>query len=310
MKKKVLIIGNGFDLDLGWKTRYSDFARSECWPFNEDVKQYYLDYFLNQKKEINNWFDIEDALFQYADTRQRGIDFHIQKDVVDANKITFNSLTESLTKYLSNEQTKPIEKESYAAKVLKSVIDNGYFSSIYTFNYTNLALVAKQLGKEMPNFEYVHGSIERNDIILGVSDQLDVVSGYSFLYKTFNRNYSSHHILFDLKEAEEIVFFGHSLSSNDYHYFEEFFKLQSSETLARENGKRITIFTYDDNSRLQIMEQLRFMNDKRTNLLFGMNDLNVIHTKDRSDDNKLDAFLKHLKEDSSEAHRTKLYVLR
>lgn len=25
---KVFIIGNGFDLDLGWKTRYSDFARS------------------------------------------------------------------------------------------------------------------------------------------------------------------------------------------------------------------------------------------------------------------------------------------
>ena len=27
-KKKVFIIGNGFDLDLGWKTRYSDFAKS------------------------------------------------------------------------------------------------------------------------------------------------------------------------------------------------------------------------------------------------------------------------------------------
>lgn len=141
MKKKVLIIGNGFDLDLGWKTRYSDFARSEYWPFREVPNTYYLDAFLNQQKELNNWFDIEDSLFQYADTRQRGIAFHAQKNVVDTNKATFQSLTESLTKYLSNEQTKPIEKESYAAKVLKSVIDNGCFSSIHTFNYTNLALV-------------------------------------------------------------------------------------------------------------------------------------------------------------------------
>ena len=28
---KVFIIGNGFDLDLGWKTRYSDFASSKYW---------------------------------------------------------------------------------------------------------------------------------------------------------------------------------------------------------------------------------------------------------------------------------------
>ncbi len=27
-KEKVFIIGNRFDLDLGWKTRYSDFAES------------------------------------------------------------------------------------------------------------------------------------------------------------------------------------------------------------------------------------------------------------------------------------------
>lgn len=30
--KNVLIIGNGFDLDLGLPTRYSDFAKSEYWP--------------------------------------------------------------------------------------------------------------------------------------------------------------------------------------------------------------------------------------------------------------------------------------
>lgn len=28
LAKKVLIIGNGFDLDLGLNTRYSDFAKS------------------------------------------------------------------------------------------------------------------------------------------------------------------------------------------------------------------------------------------------------------------------------------------
>lgn len=31
MAKKILILGNGFDIDLGLKTRYSDFANSEIW---------------------------------------------------------------------------------------------------------------------------------------------------------------------------------------------------------------------------------------------------------------------------------------
>ena len=32
--KRVLVIGNGFDLDLGWNTRFSDFASSKYWPQN------------------------------------------------------------------------------------------------------------------------------------------------------------------------------------------------------------------------------------------------------------------------------------
>lgn len=31
MAKKILIIGNGFDIDLGLKTRYSDFSDSKDW---------------------------------------------------------------------------------------------------------------------------------------------------------------------------------------------------------------------------------------------------------------------------------------
>ena len=32
MNKSILVIGNGFDLDLGLKTKYSDFAKSNYWP--------------------------------------------------------------------------------------------------------------------------------------------------------------------------------------------------------------------------------------------------------------------------------------
>ena len=31
MAKKLLILGNGFDIDLGLKTQYSNFANSDIW---------------------------------------------------------------------------------------------------------------------------------------------------------------------------------------------------------------------------------------------------------------------------------------
>ena len=53
---RLLIIGNGFDLDLGRKTRYSDFAKSEFWPKDLDSDLYEH---LNQKSKIERWFHLE-----------------------------------------------------------------------------------------------------------------------------------------------------------------------------------------------------------------------------------------------------------
>lgn len=60
---RLLIIGNGFDLDLGRKTRYSDFAKSEFWPKDLDSDLYEH---LNQKSKIERWFDLEGELANYV----------------------------------------------------------------------------------------------------------------------------------------------------------------------------------------------------------------------------------------------------
>lgn len=66
-KKKVLIIGNGFDLNLGRKTSYKDFYESEFCP------RYYpapLIYHLNTKWGDNldevKWYDLENELEKYC----------------------------------------------------------------------------------------------------------------------------------------------------------------------------------------------------------------------------------------------------
>ena len=62
----VLIIGNGFDLDLGMHTSYRDFAKSKLWPFDSPIYDKGLGYYLNQKKHTENWFDLERELANYA----------------------------------------------------------------------------------------------------------------------------------------------------------------------------------------------------------------------------------------------------
>ena len=69
MAKKILIIGNGFDIDLGLRTRYSDFANSKIW---EQLMEntYGLDQdllgALKKAKEKEAWFDIEKTMNDYV----------------------------------------------------------------------------------------------------------------------------------------------------------------------------------------------------------------------------------------------------
>jgi hypothetical protein len=96
--------------------------------------------------------------------------------------------------------------------------------------------------------------------------------------------------------ADEVIFFGHSLGSTDYHYFEHFFRNQSNEQIKKEDSKIITIFTYDNKSRLEILTQLRSMNEKKTNLLFSLNQLNIFCTKDgEGDKERIEEYCKNLK---------------
>ena len=102
-------------------------------------------------------------------------------------------------------------------------------------------------------------------------------------------------MIHDLRDAKEVVFFGHSLGPTDYHYFQEFFKTQCVDGLPRKDAKKITIFTYDDESRISILSQLRRMNENKTNLLYGQNDFKIIMTS-KGESLEFKAFLKHLRQ--------------
>ena len=67
IKKLVLVIGNGFDLDLGLKTSYKDFCNSQYCPSNYPAP---LIRHLNQKwpdgKDAVRWYDLENEFLNYV----------------------------------------------------------------------------------------------------------------------------------------------------------------------------------------------------------------------------------------------------
>lgn len=299
MERNVFIIGNGFDLDLGWKTSFSSFAYSQYWT---QIGRGLLFYFLDAKKNTNTWFDLEALLGQFGEERRKTAIPAFNEESSDKDRDAFIQLKKYLKEYLEEEQSRRINKNSSAVRVFKAIIHNGYFSSIYSFNYTDLKSIADKIEPGLSSsfeYEHVHGSISDDTIILGTNAEIEIDENYLFLRKVNDPNYSSHNIQYDLFDANHVVIFGHSLGKNDYHFFEEFFSRQCDKKMQRADKKKITIFTYDENSRIAIIEHLRKMNPDRVEALFSQNDFKIICTNGIND-KEIDEFISYLDENSLE----------
>lgn len=297
----LLIIGNGFDLDLGRKTRYADYRSSRYWPFtslDHNGLGYYIE---NYAKSNSNWFDIEELLRAYGEINSKEYkktNSSLKPISLNQDEMDFRFFNKRMSKYIESINLTPIKEDSAAAKILNAVLNNGTYK-IYSFNYSSLKIIARSVGYSH-HFDHghVHGLAANKSAILGVDDNVDLREGYDFMYKTFSRFYESHPIQYDLKDADEVIFFGLSLGRIDYPYFQEFFRsLCKSEHRDRENSKKVTFITYDDCSRRQILRQLREMNLKRTNYLFGLNNIEFICTSATEPKNnlrKIGSLISHL----------------
>lgn len=303
----VLVIGNGFDLDLGLPTSYSSFIQSQYFDNHVSEQQkksdtwntttdsdYLFDYLYSRIEwrdsrhlDAKKWVDIENELIDFA-TRKSDIlsSFPIADE---KEKNMFYLLQNELCNYLSTINYDNVNKDSYAIKVLTAV--NNSLGEVISFNYTDLSRLDSFLLNPLKvPIEYVHGKLADRTIILGVQDNVDFDPSYSFLIKTFSPHYKSHNVRKKLLDADEIIFFGHSLGKTDYHYFEELFKRQSNPETAKDD-LFMRIFTFDEESRRNILLQLREMNHKRTNFLFDLCDFELYRTKDKQDDAKIESYL-------------------
>lgn len=313
--RNVFIIGNGFDLDLGLPTMYTDFANSSFWPkaspiapssvspdsgtikLGNSPSYIFLDHYLDRKRNLDTWFDLENELLQYSliDNKTFGKE---RIPFIEKNIAYYKRLQDSLCDYIISIEDNITNKDAIAGKVLKSVIDNEYFEQIYSFNYTNLNKIARSFGiYKNIDYTHLHGKVENRSIILGVDDS-KLRSGYELFHKSSSRYYRSHDIYNALTNANEIVIFGLSFGNIDYSYFDRFFRnLSNGESITEESKKNITIFTKDDNSRLSIIGKLREM-DISIQRLYAQSHFQIICTNDEKDKSFICGFIKRMKDNS------------
>lgn len=280
----LLVLGNGFDLDLGYHTRYDQFANNGFDPDHGEFPFARGGVYHSLGKDVcdaicNNWYDLENVLALFGE-------HHAKIAEIKDNKADYALLVERLTRYLTNIDYSHPDKKSVAARLLRALFECLAPFVTYTFNYTDFTDIGDALDLDVNSATHVHGSLKEKDIILGVGDYAKLDSASDFLYKTSNDNYHSTELVMDLNAFDSIYIFGLSLSSVDYPYFEDFFKRIASGVENRERRKYIRIFTYDDKSKMEILRNLRRMN-QRMIALFNYADFDIVRTKDNIDESKV-----------------------
>ena len=282
MAMKVLILGNGFDLNLGLKTRYRDFIESEEWKVMfqkqcENNGSHALLWYIKNQSEDSLWSGIEESLYEYASTKPLDTsDTEVEWDMKD-----YDAINIAMGDYIKNHVYNcchQLEKQP-ATKILHSfhqyIVHNS--KELYTFNFSPLRLLIEVAGaNRVPIEEYIHGECEKSNAIMGieVDDMGEINPQYSFLIKSNHPRYKPTNIFSALERADEVVVFGHSFGRMDKTYFIDWLNLLSTGSVPK---RRVTVITHNEKSRLDVLNNIRRMDISVTKLR-GRNEFNVICT--------------------------------
>lgn len=272
----IVVIGNGFDVNLGLKTKYSDFIKSDIFQ-EEMISNSLFKYLFTQYTQNNGWIDAEIELKNY--TKSNPENYHEE----------FKILKQKLTQYLR--KTTDRESDAYkkihtieteALKIMRDIKDMNFL--ILNFNYTNTCediLFHLYNGNNelyhnaKKRIIHVHGSIENNNIIFGIEDKANIDEKYIYLKKSVNPNFCILDVETILqRNSEDILFFGYSLGVTDYTYFKDFFARLSLYSI--ESGKSVIVFYYGQSNYFDIHKRIDEMSNKSISGIKQRNELLLI----------------------------------
>ncbi len=288
MAQLALIIGNGFDIDMGLPSKYSDFIKSNEW--NEAVKRVEIflqsnDYQehsligqLQSASQDSKWFDIEQEIHKFVLSHPDNTE-----QAIGEIKWEFELIRNALTAYLKRTTTNfTANPEKCSTYLMYRLRECPLTVTEILFNYTNpheylkLPLQMEVFNGAQHWVTYVHGSLRNNDIVLGCDIQPgeEVNRQLSFMYK-YNMLNKANHVARNILEAKEIIFFGHSINEMDFCYFKEFFRVVSASP---NPIRHLTIITYDNESERNIKDNIRNQGISVTDLYNNLWTYDFIHT--------------------------------
>ena len=271
----VLVVGNGFDLALGYDSGYTHFVNTASsvphffWPFKQpdeskfkgqSLHQYLYDYFISHLDDSGHikWLDLEGELYNYVCSK-RGL--QISEGLIMYDKLSFQILVRSLYFYLNRHQElkykyhPPKGEDKCVVELLKALRNAKNFKRAYTFNYTDLKQRLIKYGgfieDLIPPITYVHGSLKKStenkpNIVLGINTDFSLPTEYSFLQKINNPYADAGDLATDLVTNNEIIFYGLSMGKIDFEYFQSFFQYIVSAPIDAPK-KYISILTRGEN---------------------------------------------------------------
>lgn len=260
----LVILGSGFDIDLGLKNSCADYARSHLCPV---VGNEYWSAFENKlRDEVIQWYN-------QGKDEQRAEKLNRLWQVYVKNISSF--FTEKSDEFIVTTQircrrTKKV-KNTCAYRFLKEIKAKSK-SKIYTFNYTNPYEYVNI--PHVKEFIHLHGTYYKDtfdqpllvmsqwhNIIFGIDECIPedgINDSYIHpLVKKFHPQYKKTEIIADLLNAENVIFYGFSMGMIDYDYFSEFFNAICNSTAS---CKKIYYVTYNKEGLKDFIENLKANN--------------------------------------------------
>ncbi len=280
--ERIIIVGNGFDVNLGIKSTYLDFLdyiiTEKDLQSNEEIYNFNKLFIREFDGEQINWCDFEtmfeDHILEINERKEENPLAYTKSFLVNQLNQDLKLLEKIFSKYLKKEYARWINQPSLQNSVINSFYKELFSSkeeqeiSLITFNYTNsiqfiLDKISnrKDLKKERENFKtyQLHGSLNDENIIFGGgftgNEQSTglIVNGSTENDKLvrikkdamlFSARENIMNKLENIKQFE-LFLLGHSLVGSDFIFLQPFIK----------KAKKIYLFYYyqDYSSKLQFI---------------------------------------------------------
>ena len=289
MADVALIIGNGFDIDMGIPSKYSDFIRSKEWQgvvkrvegflADSSYRNHSLVAQLQLASMDSMWFDIEQEISKFVKCHPT----NSQQEIGEI-KWEFDLIKEGLASYLKRitsnftaDNSKLSTALYYRMKECPLTVTEVYFNYTYPHEYLKMPIQKEIFNGAQHWCTFVHGRLRDNDIVLGCDLQKgeNVNRQLSFMYK-YNQLHRANHVARSILEAKEIIFFGHSVNEMDFCYFKEFFKVASASP---NPIRHLTMITYDEESERAIKDNIRNQGISVSDLYSNLWTFEFIHTQ-------------------------------